>query len=103
MAAMGPVVARTGVCGPERGRGRCRSPPTTSIALAGHPDVAGTASSFLGVARVALGGPAAPLVGLGGGSAVPRGLVTVGSAALAATAHAVAVRVRPVSAAGTRR
>jgi DHA1 family bicyclomycin/chloramphenicol resistance-like MFS transporter len=68
------------------------TPPTTSLALAGYPDVAGTASSFLGVARFAFGGVTAPLVGLGGASAVPLGLVTVAGALLAALAYAVAVR-----------
>jgi MFS transporter, DHA1 family, multidrug resistance protein len=68
------------------------TPPTTSLALAGYPDVAGTASSFLGVARFAFGGLSAPLVGLGGSSAVPLGLVTVGGAALAAAAYAVTIR-----------
>ena len=53
----------------------------------------GAASSFLGVARFAFGGLAAPLVGLGSG-AVPLGLVTVGGAALAALAYVVAVRGR---------
>jgi DHA1 family bicyclomycin/chloramphenicol resistance-like MFS transporter len=68
------------------------TPPTTSLALAGYPDLAGTASSFLGVARFAFGGLAAPLVGLGGSSAVPLGLVTVGGAVLAALAWVVLVR-----------
>jgi DHA1 family bicyclomycin/chloramphenicol resistance-like MFS transporter len=68
------------------------TPPTTSIALAGYPDIAGTASSFLGVARFAFGGLAAPLVGLGGSSAVPLGLVTVGGAALAAIAYTATLR-----------
>ena len=67
------------------------TPPTTSLALAGYPDLAGTASSFLGVARFAFGGLAAPLVGLGGGSAVPLGLVTVGGAVLAAVAWVLLV------------
>ena len=69
------------------------TPPTTSMALAGYPGMAGTASSFLGVARFAFGGLAAPLVGLGSG-AVPLGLVTVAGAGLAALAYAVAVRPR---------
>jgi MFS transporter, DHA1 family, multidrug resistance protein len=69
-------------------------PPTTSLALAGYPDVAGTASSFLGVARFAFGGLAAPLVGVGGSSAVPLGLVTVGGAALATIAYARTIRSR---------
>jgi MFS transporter, DHA1 family, multidrug resistance protein len=68
------------------------TPPTTSLALAGYPDVAGTASSFLGVARFAFGGLAAPLVGLGGTSAVPLGLVTAAGAALAAVAYTATVR-----------
>jgi MFS transporter, DHA1 family, multidrug resistance protein len=68
------------------------TPPTTSLALAGYPDVAGTASSFLGVARFAFGGLAAPLVGLGGTSAVPLGLVTVGGAVLAVIAYALTLR-----------
>jgi DHA1 family bicyclomycin/chloramphenicol resistance-like MFS transporter len=70
------------------------TPPTTSLALAGYPDVAGTASSFLGVARFAFGGVSAPLVGLGGSSAVPLGLVTVGGATLAALAYAATIRSR---------
>jgi DHA1 family bicyclomycin/chloramphenicol resistance-like MFS transporter len=78
------------------------TPPTTSLALADHPDLAGTASSFLGVARFAFGGLAAPLVGLGGG-VVPLGLVTVGAAGLAATAYALAISTQRVSGAGTRR
>ena len=68
------------------------TPPATSLALTGYPEIAGTASSFLGVARFAFGGFAAPLVGLGGDSAVPLGLVTVGGAALAAVAYATTLR-----------
>ncbi|HEY5836087.1 multidrug effflux MFS transporter, partial [Streptomyces sp.] len=61
------------------------TPPTTSLALAGYPDMAGTASSLLGLARFALGGLAAPLVGLGGPhDALPLGLVTVTATLLAA-------------------
>ena len=52
------------------------SPPATSLALKGYPDIAGTASSLLGLARFAFGGLAAPLVGLGGANdAVPFGVV----------------------------
>jgi len=68
------------------------TPPTTSLVLAGYPDVAGTASSFLGVARFAFGGLAAPLVGLGGSTAVPLGLVAVGGAVLALAAYALTAR-----------
>ena len=68
------------------------TPPTTSLALAGYPDMAGTASSFLGVARFAFGGLAAPLVGLGGDGAVPLGLVILAGAALAAITYARTIR-----------
>ncbi|WP_086723371.1 multidrug effflux MFS transporter [Streptomyces carpinensis] len=69
------------------------TPPSTSLALAHYPEIAGTASSLLGMARFAFGGIAAPLVGLGGaGTAVPLGLVTVASAALAVIVYAMAIR-----------
>jgi DHA1 family bicyclomycin/chloramphenicol resistance-like MFS transporter len=67
------------------------TPPATSLALAGYPDIAGTASSFLGVARFAFGGLAAPLVGLGAGVA-PLALVTLVAAVLCALAYAGTVR-----------
>lgn len=61
------------------------SPPSTTIALAGYPTIAGAASSFLGAARFALGGVAAPLVGLAGAlSILPLGLVTAAAIILAA-------------------
>ena len=61
------------------------SPPATSLALKDYPDIAGTASSLLGLARFALGGLAAPLVGIGGAhDAVPFGVVTVACSAAAA-------------------
>ncbi|MFI2640825.1 multidrug effflux MFS transporter [Streptomyces sp. NPDC018610] len=69
------------------------APPTTSLALADYPELAGTASSALGCARFGLGGVAAPLVGLGGARAVlPLGIVTVASIALAVVAYAVLVK-----------
>jgi DHA1 family bicyclomycin/chloramphenicol resistance-like MFS transporter len=67
------------------------TPPATSLALAGYPDIAGTASSFLGVARFAFGGLSAPLVGLGTGVA-PLALVTLVAAVLGALAFAVTLR-----------
>jgi DHA1 family bicyclomycin/chloramphenicol resistance-like MFS transporter len=71
------------------------TPPTTSLALAGYPDIAGTASSLLGLAQFAFGGLAAPLVGLGGAdNPVPLGLVTLTSAALAAIVYLVSIRRR---------
>jgi DHA1 family bicyclomycin/chloramphenicol resistance-like MFS transporter len=61
------------------------SPPATSLALKDYPDIAGTASSLLGLARFAFGGIAAPLVGIGGAhDAVPFGIVASASAAAAA-------------------
>jgi DHA1 family bicyclomycin/chloramphenicol resistance-like MFS transporter len=69
------------------------TPPATSLALAGYPGIAGTASSFLGVARFAFGGLAAPLVGLGGGVA-PLALVTLTAAVLGAVSHALTMRRR---------
>ncbi|MGW7528029.1 MFS transporter [Streptomyces sp. NPDC054783] len=69
------------------------TPPSTSLALAHYPEIAGTASSLLGMARFAFGGPAAPLVGLGGaGTAVPLGLVALACAALTVIVHILAVR-----------
>lgn len=61
------------------------SPPATALALKDYPDIAGTASSLLGLARFAFGGIAAPLVGIGGAhDAVPLGIVASVSAAAAA-------------------
>jgi DHA1 family bicyclomycin/chloramphenicol resistance-like MFS transporter len=69
------------------------SPPTTTLALAGYPRIAGTASSLLGMTRFAIGGVSAPLVGLAGASTmVPLGLVTTGSIVLAVAAF---VLLRP--------
>jgi DHA1 family bicyclomycin/chloramphenicol resistance-like MFS transporter len=60
------------------------SPPATSLALKDYPDIAGTASSLLGLARFAFGGLAAPLVGIGGANdAVPFGIVASVSATAA--------------------
>jgi MFS transporter, DHA1 family, multidrug resistance protein len=51
-------------------------PTATSLALANHPDVAGTASGLLGVLQFVLGAAAAPLVGLAGtDTAVPMAAV----------------------------
>ena len=69
------------------------SAPATALALAGYPDIAGTASSLLGVARFAFGGLAAPLVGLAGAhNAVPLGLVTLTATVSAITAYTCTVR-----------
>lgn len=71
------------------------TPPTTSLALAGYPDMAGTASSILGVARFGLGALTAPLVGLGGaGDALPLGIVTTACALLGTVAYLALLRQR---------
>lgn len=54
------------------------APPSASLALAGYPALAGTASSVLGLSRFGLGAIAAPLVGIAGPTAVtPLGVITV--------------------------
>jgi DHA1 family bicyclomycin/chloramphenicol resistance-like MFS transporter len=64
-------------------------PPATTIALADHPDVAGTASSLLGAARFGFGGLSAPLVGLFGASVLlPLGVVALACIGLAGAAYA---------------
>jgi len=67
------------------------TPPATSLALTGYPEIAGTASSFLGLARFAFGGLAAPLVGLGTGVA-PLAVVTLIAAGLGAAAYGLTGR-----------
>ena len=76
------------------------TPPTTTIALAGYPKMAGTASSLLGMARFALGGFVAPLVGIAGAATMlPLGIVTGAAVALAAASVALlGPRSRPTRA-----
>lgn len=63
------------------------SPPATTLALVGYPQIAGTASSLLGMVRFGFGGVAAPLVGIAGAASIlPLGVVTVTATALAALA-----------------
>jgi DHA1 family bicyclomycin/chloramphenicol resistance-like MFS transporter len=62
-------------------------PNSTALALADHPEVAGTASALLGVGQFLIGALVAPLVGAGGTrSAVPMATImtVVALAALAA-------------------
>lgn len=76
------------------------SPPATSLALKDYPDIAGTASSLLGLARFAFGGLAAPLVGIGGANdPVPFGIVAAAAAAAAALCLGLVGRRRTVSSA----
>jgi DHA1 family bicyclomycin/chloramphenicol resistance-like MFS transporter len=77
------------------------SPPSTTLALADYPQIAGTASSLLGAARFAFGGVAAPLVGVAGAlSILPLGVVT--TVALVAAAGTALALLRPSARAGVR-
>ncbi|MDW5597260.1 multidrug effflux MFS transporter [Conexibacter stalactiti] len=65
------------------------TPNAAALALADHPRAAGSASGLLGLAQFAIGGAAAPLVGIGGsGTALPLALVVcaLGAASLLAFA-----------------
>ncbi|MEV7608454.1 multidrug effflux MFS transporter [Microbacterium sp. NPDC089320] len=63
------------------------SPPAATLALVGYPQIAGTASSLLGMVRFGFGGVAAPLVGVAGAmSILPLGVVTIVATLLAAIA-----------------
>ena len=76
------------------------SPPATTLALVEYPQIAGTASSLLGMVRFGFGGVAAPLVGVAGAASIlPLGLVTVISVALAAAAFLMLTRRRASAAA----
>lgn len=69
------------------------SPPATTIALVEYPEIAGTASSLLGMVRFGFGGIAAPLVGIAGATSIlPLGLVTVASVTLASLAFFLSTR-----------
>ena len=77
------------------------SPPATTLALVGYPQIAGTASSLLGVVRFGFGGVTAPLVGVAGAlSILPLGVVTTVAVLLAGAAYLVLAR-RPISGAST--
>lgn len=72
------------------------SPPATTLALADYPQIAGTASSLLGMVRFGFGGVTAPLVGIAGAATIlPLGLVTTGSVLLAAVAYLALATHRP--------
>jgi DHA1 family bicyclomycin/chloramphenicol resistance-like MFS transporter len=73
-------------------------PVASALALADHPERAGSASSMLGLAQFITGAAAAPLVGIAGEtSAVPLGIVALTStvAACAVFAGLVLPTVRP--------
>ena len=62
---------------PSRAASPITPPPATTLALAEYPQMAGTASSLLGMVRFGFGGVAAPLVGVAGPPAsCPSGMVT---------------------------
>jgi DHA1 family bicyclomycin/chloramphenicol resistance-like MFS transporter len=64
------------------------SPPATTLALVEYPQIAGTASSLLGMVRFGFGGFAAPLVGIAGAlSILPLGVVTTVAVLLAGAAY----------------
>ncbi len=66
-------------------------PSATTLALADHPDAAGSASGLLGVCQYLFGALAAPLVGLGGeGSALPLAIVIAACSLAAAAAYRAA-------------
>jgi len=71
------------------------TPPATTLALAGYPQIAGTASSLLGMARFAFGGVSAPFAGIAGAATmVPLGIVTAVSVTLAVAAFAALLTPR---------
>ena len=77
------------------------SPPATTLALVEYPQIAGTASSLLGMVRFGFGGVTAPLVGVAGAlSILPLGVVTTVAVLLAGAAYLVLAR-RPMSDAST--
>ena len=67
-------------------------PTATALAMADHPDQAGTASSLLGLGQYVFGALVAPLVGIAGEeTAVPLGLVALSTSACAALAFTLLV------------
>ena len=72
------------------------TPPSTTLALVGYPQIAGTASSLLGMVRFGFGAVAAPLVGVAGAAAIlPLGVVTVTAVLLAAGSAYLGLTQRP--------
>lgn len=71
------------------------APPATTLALSDYPQMAGTASSLLGMVRFGFGGIAAPFVGVAGSlSILPLGITTVVTVLLAAAACLLLTRRR---------
>jgi DHA1 family bicyclomycin/chloramphenicol resistance-like MFS transporter len=69
-------------------------PNTPALALSRHGEAAGTAAALLGAAQFAIGGLAAPVIGLlGSGSGIPMAAVMATTATLAAVVAARTLRV----------
>lgn len=68
------------------------APNSVALAMRGEPSRAGAAAALYGLLQFAIGALIAPLVGLGGGSAVPMGIVMAGSAAVALLCFQTLVR-----------
>jgi DHA1 family bicyclomycin/chloramphenicol resistance-like MFS transporter len=80
-------------------------PTASALAMSGHPERAGAASSLMGLAQFIAGAAAAPLVGIAGEtSAVPLGVVSLVASlsACAVFAGVLLPTVRPQPAAGPR-
>jgi DHA1 family bicyclomycin/chloramphenicol resistance-like MFS transporter len=68
-------------------------PNTTALALAGHPEVAGSASALIGVLQFVIGAIAAPLAGIAGtGTALPMGAGIAAMALLSLAALRLSAR-----------
>jgi DHA1 family bicyclomycin/chloramphenicol resistance-like MFS transporter len=73
-------------------------PNTPALALSRHGEAAGTAAALLGAAQFAIGGLAAPVIGLlGSGSGIPMAAVMATTATLAAVVAARTLRVQVVT------
>ncbi|MQY20078.1 multidrug effflux MFS transporter [Nocardia macrotermitis] len=68
-------------------------PNAAALALERFGDASGSASALVGCTQFVLGAAVAPLVGLGGRSAIPMGVVTVSVAVLAVVARVGLVRL----------
>ncbi len=71
------------------------APNVTALALADHPDAAGSASAVYGAMQFLLGGALSPLVGVGGPhTALPLAIILAGLASCALLANTAARRRR---------
>jgi len=72
------------------------SPNATALALAGHPETAGSASALLGLMQFVVGAAAAPLVGLAGADdALPMAITIAALAGTALAQFVLLTRPRP--------